>query len=110
MIEGLLAFGTEREIMGPVLRDAVFGSTVEALHYEFVQRGTTPAANRSILQSVPYDTVLLPASEATDNKVVLKHLDSRFMSVGGRVLHHTLRPSFYRGMEIFMVPPLPSMS
>ncbi|MDO9515359.1 MAG: hypothetical protein Q7J01_04565 [Syntrophales bacterium] len=30
MIEGFLAFGTEREVMGPVLRDAVFGSTVEA--------------------------------------------------------------------------------
>ena len=98
MIEGLLALGTERDLMESVLRDAVFGSTVEALHYEFVQRGTTPAANRPILQSVPYDTVLLPASEATDNKIVLKHLYS------------SLRPSFYRGMEIFIVPPLPSMS
>jgi len=96
--------------MGPVLRDAVLGSTVEALHYEFVQRGMTPAADRPVLQSVPYDTVLLPASEAADNKAVLKHLDSRLMSVGRWVLHHTLRLSFYRGMEIFMVPPLPSMS
>jgi len=49
MIEGLLAFGTEREIMGPVLRDAVFGSTVEAQHYEFVQRGVAPSANRPVL-------------------------------------------------------------
>jgi hypothetical protein len=49
MIERFLAFGTQREIVGLVLRDAVFGPTVEALHYEFVQRGTTPSANRPVL-------------------------------------------------------------
>ena len=79
-VEGLLAFGTEGEAVGPVLRDAVFGSAVEALYYEFIQGGTTPAADGPILQSVSWNTVFLPASEATDNKAVMKHLDSRLKS------------------------------
>ena len=84
MIEGRLALGAEGKIMGPVLRDTVFGPAVEALHDEFVQRGMAPAADRPLLQSVSYDAVLLPASEAADNKVVLKHLDSRVRLLVGR--------------------------
>lgn len=59
--------------MEPVLRYAVFGSTVEAFHYEFIKKKPALAADRPVLQPMPEYTVLLPASETTDNKAVLWH-------------------------------------
>ena len=76
MIEGHFAPGAEGKLLKSVLRYAIFGSTVEALHYEFIQQEPAPAADRPVFQSMPEYAVFLSASETTDNKVILEHSDS----------------------------------
>lgn len=76
MVEGGLALGAEGKIVEPVLGDAVFGPAVETLYDEFIQGKSAPAADRPVFQSTPYDAIFLSAPETTDNKVILKHLDS----------------------------------
>ena len=81
--------------MEPVLRYAVFGSAVEALHYKLIQKEPAPAADRPVFQPMSEHTVLLPASETTDNKAVLGH----FIQV------HLLMGRFYstRYFHIFSI-------
>ncbi len=76
MIKGHFALGAEGKLLKSVLRYAVFGSAVEALHYEFIQQEPALAADRPVLQSITEYAVFLSASETTDNKVILEHSDS----------------------------------
>ena len=75
-IEGHFALGAKGNLLKSFLRYAVFGSTVEALHYEFIQQEPTPAADRPVFQSMPEYAVFLSASETTDNKVIFEHSNS----------------------------------
>jgi len=82
MIEPSFAPGAEGKVIEPVLRYAVFGSAVEALYYKFIQKEPAPTADRPVFQSMPGYTVLLPASETTDNKAVLRHFIQVHMLMG----------------------------
>jgi len=68
-----LTLGTEKKIIESIFWYAVFGSAVKALHDKFIQKETTPAANRPVFQSIPEYAVFLPAPETADNEVVLRH-------------------------------------
>jgi len=87
MIERHFTLGAEGKLLKSVLRYAIFGSAVEALHYEFIQREPAPAADRPVFQSITEYAVFLSASETTDNKVSLEHSDS-----GSCLLVDRLRP------------------